>query len=235
MVCFRWISLRRLPAQFDLRARGWRLAPDGEPESARCVRIIDAQSVDPFELLPPAHRSCSLALGISDSRERALWLSRGFGDALAWETGLDEIAVRAARLVIPSWERVRSHGSLQLDPVARDGAVDGRRLRLFPREFALLWRLSDEPGVVVPRAELLHDVFGLTIEPGTNTLAVHICRLRRKLHTERLSHLLVTGSCDGGYALVLEPEPPSAFRWRNPLDDPAVSGEEMALIEEAAE
>lgn len=235
MVCFRWISPRRLPAEFDLRARGWRLAPDGEPDAARCVRLIDALSFDPFDLLPPARPSCSLALGIADSRERALWLWRGFGDALAWETGLDEIAARATRLVLPNWERVRSHGSLQLDPITRDVAVEGRRLRLFPREFALLWRLSEEPGVAVPRAELLHDVFGLTIEPGTNALAVHICRLRKKLHTARLSHLLVTDPCDGGYALLLEPEPPQVFGWRNGLDESGFSGEEITLIEEAAE
>ena len=235
MVCFRWISPQRLPAEFDLRERGWRLALDGEPDAARCVRLIDALSVDPFDLLPPAQPSCSLALGIADSRERALWLSRGFGDALAWETGLDEIAARAARLVLPNWERVRSHGSLQLDPVTRDVTVEGQRLRLFPREFALLWRLSEEPGVAVPRAELMHDVFGLTIEPGTNTLAVHICRLRKKLHAARLSHLLVTSSRDGGYSLVPESQPQSGFGWRNGLDDASDSSEEMILLEEAAE
>ena len=176
-----------------------------------------------------------MALGIADSGERALWLSRGFGDAVAWETGLDEIAARAARLVIPIWERVRHHGRMQLDPVTRDAAVDGRRLRLFPREFALLWRLSDDPGVAVLRAELLHDVLGLTIEPGTNALAVHVCRLRKRLHTARLSHLLVTGPSGGSYALMPDAEAPPLFDWRNPLDDSSVSGEEMALIEEAAQ
>ena len=86
--------------------------------------------------------------------------------------------------------------------------MDGRRLRLYPREFALLWRLSLEPGATVPRAELLHDVLGLTIEPGTNALAVHICRLRKKLHAARLSHLLVTGPGDGSYALLVDADAP---------------------------
>ena len=235
MVCFRWISPRRILPEVDLRARGWRLAPEDEPDANNCVRLIDAQVVDPFELIPLARRSWSLALGIADSGERALWLSRGFGDAVAWETGLDEIAARAARLVIPIWERVRHHGRMQLDPVTRDAAVDGRRLRLFPREFALLWRLSDDPGVAVLRAELLHDVLGLTIEPGTNALAVHVCRLRKRLHTARLSHLLVTGPSGGSYALMPDAEAPPLFDWRNPLDDSSVSGEEMALIEEAAQ
>ena len=235
MVCFRWISPQRLPPRFDLRARGWRLAADGEPEAIDCARLIDALAVDPWAPLPPARRSRSLALGIADSRERALWLARGFGEALAGDTGLDEIAARAGRLLTPHWSEVRRHGRLVLDPAIRDAAVDGRRLRLFPREFALLWRLSEEPGAAVPRAELLHDVLGLTIEPGTNALAVHICRLRKKLHNARLSHLLVTGPSGGSYALLCDVEAPPLFDWRNALDDAAVSGEEMALLEEAAE
>ena len=117
--------------------------------------------------------------------------------------------------------------------------MHGRPLRLHPREFALLWRLSDEPGDPVPRADLLRDVLGLTIEPRTNALAVHVCRLRKKLHTARLSHLVVTGPGGGSYALIADAEAEAdsgpLFDWRNPLDDAGFSGEEMALIEEAAE
>ena len=176
-----------------------------------------------------------MALGVDDSRERALWLSRGFGEALSGETILDEIAARAARLVIPPWERVRSHGKLQIDPVTRDVAVEGRRLRLNPREFTLLWRLSEQPGVAVPRPELLHDVLGLSIEPGTNALAVHICRLRKKLHTARLSHLLITGPGNGSYALVCDEAEPQPFGSRNGLDEAGFSGEDRTLVQEAVE
>ena len=217
-----------------MRARGWRLCDDenGDPG---CARLIDVLSLDPFDLLPPASRHRSLVLGVADSRQRARWLMRGYGDAVAWEIGLEELALRSARLLVPPWAAIRRHGRLELDPRKRDATVDGRRLRLHPREFALLWRLSDEPGDAVPRAGLLRDVLGLTIEPHTNALAVHICRLRKKLHTVRLSHLLVTGPSGGSYALTADAESPPLFDWRNPLDDGCVSGEEMALIEEAAE
>ena len=217
-----------------MRARGWRLCGEGEC-GADCIRLIDAVSIDPFDLLPVARRNRSLVLGVPDSRVRARWLNRGYGDALAWETGLDEIAVRAERLLAPRWAAIRRHGRLELDPRRRDALADGRPLRLNPREFALLWRLSDEPGEAIPRTALLRDVLGLTIEPGTNALAVHICRLRKKLHRARLSHLLVTGAGDGSYALAPDSEARRLFDWRNPLDDRCVSGEEMALIEEAAE
>ncbi len=238
--CFRWISRHVLPPAFDLRERGWRLLADSCGESAHCARLIDAHSVEPSELRPPARRRRSLALGIHESHERALWLARGFGDALPWDTGLDEIAARAERLVKPLWAAIRSHGRLSLDPINRAALVDGRPLRLFPREFALLWRLSDEPGEAIPRSELLHDVLGLTIEPGTNSLAVHICRLRKKLHAARLSHLLVTGPGDGSYALLFDAQAQFGFGRRNALDDEDFSGEDVSvehgpLLEEAAE
>lgn len=234
MLCFRWISARQLPPGFDLRARGWRYCDDigCNPD---CARLIDVLSIDPFDLLPEINRNRSMILGVGYSSDRARWLKRGFGDAVSWDVGLDELALRAARLVVPPWAASRRHGRLELDPHMRDAAVNGQYLRLHPREFALLWRLSDEPGDAVPRAVLLRDVLGLTIEPRTNALAVHVCRVRKKLHIARLSHLLVTGPSDGSYALMPDAGEPPLFDWRNPLDDPRISGEEAMLIEEAAE
>ena len=232
MLGFQWISARRLPRQFDLRQRGWRLLREDDGD---CARLIDALSVDPFDLFPPIRRDRSLMLGVGDSRERARWLMRGYGDALSWDIGLKELDLRVGRLLVPPWAAIRRHDRLALDPRKRDASVDGQYLRLHPREFALLWRLSDAPGVAVPRADLLRDVLGLTIEPRTNALAVHVCRLRKKLHTARLSHLLVTGPGGGSYALIPDAGWPPLFDWRNSLDDTGFSGEEMALIEEAAE
>lgn len=234
MLCFRWISARQLPPGFDLQARGWRLC-DAASCDLGCVRLIDARSLDPFDLLAADARPHSLVLGVGDSRERARWLMRGYGDALSWDIGLEELALRAARLLEPPWAASRYHGRLELDLRKRDAAADGQYLRLHPREFALLWRLSDAPGDGVTRADLLRDVLGLTIEPHTNALAVHVCRLRKKLHTVRLSHLLVTGRGGGSYALMPDAEAPPLFDWRNPLDDARFSGEETLLIEEAAE
>ena len=240
MDCFRWISPQRLPPEFDLRARGWCLAADGECERTDYVGLIDARASDARasnagEPLSSARRRRSLALGVDDSRERAGWLARGFGDALATDTGLDEIAARAGRLLARGWSAARRHGRLALDPLARQATIDGCPLRLFPREFALLWRLSDEPGIPVSRAELLHDVLGLSIEPGTNALAVHICRLRKKLHSARLSHLLITGPGNGSYALLFDDASPRRFGLRNGLDEAGFSGEDVSLLEEAAE
>ncbi|GAB5349196.1 crotonase/enoyl-CoA hydratase family protein [Alteriqipengyuania sp. 357] len=90
-------------------------------------------------------------------------------------------------------------GPLRLDLFHRDAAVEGRWLALHPREFALLWRLAETPGRTVSQRTLLFDVWRLTFEPGTNRIAVHVARLRRKLAPMGLDGLIAT---DGpGYRL----------------------------------
>ena len=106
----------------------------------------------------------------------------------------------AAQQLIARWLEA---GPLRLDLFHRDAACDGRWLALHPREFALLWRLAETPGRTVSQQELLADVWRLTFEPGTNRVAVHIARLRRKLAGVGLDPLIAT---DGpGYRL--EPDP----------------------------
>lgn len=235
MGCFRWISPLRLPPEFDLRTLGWKLAGADDHGAHEYARLVDGVRAQPAAPLPLAQLRRSLVLGIDASHERAAWLAHGFGDVLAADTGLDEIAVRARRLLDPRPSTDRRHGRLMLDRLVRDACVDGQRLYLNAREFSLLWRLSEDPGVPIPRAELLHDVLGLSIEPGTNALAVHICRLRKKLHSARLSHLLITGPGNGSYALLLGDGPPHPFGSRNGLDGAEFSGEEIGLLEEAIE
>ena len=90
-------------------------------------------------------------------------------------------------------------GPLRLDLFYRDAALDGRWLALHPREFALLWRLAETPGRTVSQRALLADVWRLTIEPGTNRIAVHVARLRRKLASVNLDAMIATDGA--GYRL----------------------------------
>ena len=83
-------------------------------------------------------------------------------------------------------------GPLRLDLFHRDAAYQGRWLSLHPREFALLWRLAETPGRTVSQQALLADVWRLTIEPGTNRVAVHVARLRRKLAAVGLEAMIAT-------------------------------------------
>ncbi|MEE4289978.1 MAG: winged helix-turn-helix domain-containing protein [Erythrobacter sp.] len=91
-------------------------------------------------------------------------------------------------------------GDVTLDLLHRDARVDDRWLGLHPREFAVLWRLAREPGKPVTKRELLRDVWRISFEPETNSVAVHIARIRAKLQPFGLTRLLGTHS-EGGYFL----------------------------------
>jgi len=96
--------------------------------------------------------------------------------------------------------RFREAGDVTLDLLHRDGRVDDRWLGLHPREFELLWRLAHEPGKRVSKRQLLAEVWRITFEPHTNSVAVHVARIRAKLQPFGLSGILATHP-DGGYFL----------------------------------
>lgn len=96
--------------------------------------------------------------------------------------------------------RFRQAGDITLDLFHRDGRVDDRWLAFHPREFEVLWRLAAEAGKPVTKRQLLSDVWRIEYEPETNSVAVHIARLRAKLEPHGLVGLLATHP-DGGYYL----------------------------------
>ena len=106
--------------------------------------------------------------------------------------------------------RFREAGDVTLDLFHRDGRVDDRWLGFHPREFELLWRLAQQPGERLTKKQLLADVWRIDFEPETNSLAVHVARVRGKLEPFGLASILATHP-EGGYFLNAPPGP-SSFR-----------------------
>ncbi|MCY0995064.1 response regulator transcription factor [Nannocystis sp. ILAH1] len=79
----------------------------------------------------------------------------------------------------PRWAAVEE-GEVALDDEfgVRHGDV---RVVLTPREHALLAYLLRRRFEVVPRIDILREVFGYSHDPGTNAIDVHLAHLRRKL------------------------------------------------------
>lgn len=100
--------------------------------------------------------------------------------------------------------RFREAGDITLDLFHRDGRVEDRWLALHPREFALLWRLAEQPGERLTRQQLLAEVWRIHFAPETNSLAVHVARVRAKLAPFGLARLIATHP-DGGYFLDAPP------------------------------
>ncbi len=215
---FRWISAKTIPPAFDLRQGGWRLVSE-EPDCS-CPWLAPFKSIDSagwvalLGIRGKELRRLILLLGVEDREERARLLKLGFGDVVGGSLGLGELEARAARIATyaQTLPRHREVGRLQLDLLQRDGLVDGQVLSLHPREFALLWRLAEQPGMPVSKSALLSDVWNMSFVPDTNSLAVHVYRLRAKLELAGCGGLVRT-SASGAYYLSL-PERQIAARSR---------------------
>lgn len=211
MRVFRWLAGGAIHPRYDLRRLGWRLQdadadpPSGKDGRPRLVGYADLSLGQWLELAGGGWlgRRLSLLIGVDDPAERARLLRLGFGDALHSASTLVEVEARTLRLLDSAWAipRQRQLGALRLDLLAREAFVAGRPVGLHPREFILLWRLAETPEVPVCQAELLADVWRLTFRPETNTLAVHVSRLRAKLRLAGVEGLIRTGA-DGSYSLM---------------------------------
>ena len=95
-------------------------------------------------------------------------------------------------------------GALVVDRAGHDVAVEGRRVTLTAKEFALLAFLAGNRGRVFTREALLARVWGARYEGGPRTVDIHVRRLRAKL----------------GAALPLETLRGSGYKLRAPTDLP---------------
>ena len=70
---------------------------------------------------------------------------------------------------------------LQVEEQSHSALLDGQRLHLTPKEFALLATMAARPGRIYSRAQLLELVYPDALEANERTLDSHVKNLRRKL------------------------------------------------------
>jgi DNA-binding response OmpR family regulator len=75
---------------------------------------------------------------------------------------------------------------LLIDLTRRHVRLRDRVLRLTPIEFSMLGYLA-QAGRPVSREELLRELWGCRFDPGTNSVAVHVSRLRGKIGRDAIA------------------------------------------------
>jgi DNA-binding response OmpR family regulator len=104
----------------------------------------------------------------------------------------------------PEDELIRG-GDLTIDEGTYQARLKGRPLDLTFKEFELLKYLTQHPGRVFTRGQLLQEVWGYDYFGGTRTVDVHVRRLRAKLGPE---HEALVGTVRNvGYKFVAPPAP----------------------------
>jgi len=115
--------------------------------------------------------------------ERVAGLDAGADDYLAKPFDLSELLARVRALGRRALvaDPILRIGPLVVDRGERRASVEGRKLDLTPREFALLAYLARQAGRIVPRTELLSKVWETNFDPGSNVVEAHVKNLREKL------------------------------------------------------
>ena len=79
----------------------------------------------------------------------------------------------------------------EIDIAGRNVYVDGKKAEMTPKEYELLFYLTENAGIAVSREKLLTDVWGYDYAGDTNVVDVYIRYLRKKIddgHERKLIH-----------------------------------------------
>ena len=190
----------------DLVAEGLRdqaMAVDVAYNGLEATAKLDVNSYDVVVLdrdLPGLHgdtlcqmiterdqRPMVLMLTAADSpADRVAGLGLGADDYLVKPFHFPELVLRiralARRRPYAKGRLLRAAG-VELDPVRRSATRDGRRLDLSVKEFEVLAALLHASPAFLSAEALLEQVWDEHADPFTNTVAVTVGRLRRKLGT----------------------------------------------------
>ena len=128
--------------------------------------------------------------------DRISGLNAGADDYLLKPFDLDELIARVRALVrrpAGAASSTTTLGRLSLDAVDRSVRLEGRRIDLTTKEFALLETLLRKPGALVTRERLEESIYGWGEEVGSNALEVHLHNLRRKIGIELIRNVRGVG------------------------------------------
>jgi DNA-binding response OmpR family regulator len=124
---------------------------------------------------------------VTEISARIQALDRGAVDVVAKPFSTMELSARIRRHLhqetsLPTGERrYLEAGGVQLDLHRRRAVTAQGPVGLTGREFALLAHLMRRSNDVCSREELLHDIWDLNFDPGSNVVDVCVGRLRSKL------------------------------------------------------
>ena len=127
---------------------------------------------------------------------RLAGLDNGADDYLVKPFDLDELIARARAVIRRRAGRSTpkiTYGALTIDPAKREVSLNGVRVELSAREFAVLETLMKDPGAVVSREKLEDSVYGWSEEIDSNCVEVHLHHIRRKLKPQLIRNVRGVG------------------------------------------
>lgn len=127
-----------------------------------------------------------LLTGLANEGDKVLGLNLGADDYVVKPFGAMELMARIQAVLRRSGpsaatQRTAKAGGLVLDSAQRTALLDGKELRLQPREFEVLFLLAAHAGKTLSREFLIEHTSGYGRAVPTRSLDTHVKNLRRKL------------------------------------------------------
>jgi len=122
----------------------------------------------------------------SDETDRVVGLELGADDYVSKPFGVREVIARIRAVMRRAQPRAAEAGPdrygarLTVDRKAARVRLDGEEVALAPKEYDLLAFLTEEPGALMSREQIMEAVWDANWFGPTKTLDVHVAALRRK-------------------------------------------------------
>jgi two-component system, OmpR family, KDP operon response regulator KdpE len=141
----------------------------------------------------------------TDEHEKVRLLRLGADDYVVKPFGISELVARgdaALRRHLRSTNRepVVRAGALSIDLVSRVVKLDGKRIQLTRKEYALLQGLATHVGLVVTHQQLIREIWG-GHAGNIQYLRVLVRKLRQKVEADPTQPLLIVSESGVGYRL----------------------------------
>lgn len=128
--------------------------------------------------------------------DKVAGLDAGADDYLVKPFELDELFARVRALLRRHSGRIQpviNVGTLSCNPASREVTMAQQLINLSAREFTLLLALLDPPGRIMSLSALEEKLYSWNNEVNSNSVEVHIHRLRKKLGAELIVNVRGVG------------------------------------------
>jgi two-component system, OmpR family, KDP operon response regulator KdpE len=194
-------GLRRA-LQINLRARDYEVTAVGDGGSALSAAaaqppdvvvldlgLPDMDGTEVIEGLRGWSRAPIIVLSARQAQgDKVVALDVGADDYMTKPFGMDELLARLRAALrrggTDDSAPVVETASFTVDLALKEARVDGAPVHLTPTEWHVLEVLIRNEGRLVPRTQLLQEVWGPAYETETNYLRVYMAQLRRKLEPD---------------------------------------------------
>lgn len=143
-----------------------------------------------------------------EEQEKVVALDSGANDYVTKPFAVGELLARVRASLRSTIEPITAESTIEvnglvLDTEAHQTRLDGKHVKLTPREFTLLAFLMRHSGKVLTHRLLLREVWGETHEQDTHYLRIYIRQLRLKLGDDPMNPRFIANEPGVGYRFIV--------------------------------